>query len=228
MKLLITRLISVFFLTIMSISVIADASVDESQWQLEKQDDELGIKVYTREVAGSDLRAFRGEMTITSTLTAPIALLEDTRRAPDWMHNCGIVEIIESIQPGEALSYVITKAPWPVSDRDTVVHSIATQDPDTLVVRVDVSVRNDVFPANDEFVRITQMSGYWLFSPAKSGEKGTLDVVYEVHAEPNGGLPSWLANSVVVDTPYFTLKNMQKLLQAEHYQQAELSFIRNR
>lgn len=196
----------------------------EASWQLEKHDKDLGIKVFTREVPGSELKAFRGEMVLTSTLSAPIALLEDTSQAPEWMHNCGIVEIIEYKNAGEALSYMITEAPWPVSDRDTIVHSVASQDPDTLAVRVDVTARNDVFPANDEYVRVTQMRGFWLFSPMKNGE---LNVIYEVHAEPGGGLPSWLANSVVVDTPYHTLKNMQKIIRSERYQNAELSFIKN-
>ena len=197
----------------------------ENAWDLEKENEDLGIKVFTREVEGSDLKAFRGEMTIVTTLTAPIALIEDTTRAPEWMHNCGVVEIIENVAPGEAISYMITVAPWPVSDRDTVVHSKATQDPETLAVRVDVEARNNVFPENDDYIRITKMAGFWSFTPNADGK---VDVVYQVHAEPNGGLPSWLANSVVVDTPYNTMKNMQQLLKADKYQKAELSFIRNR
>lgn len=201
------------------------AAVAENQWQLEKEDEDRGIKVFTREVDGSDLKAFRGEMSFKTTLTAPIALIEDTSRAPEWMHNCGVVEIIENVKPGEAISYMITEAPWPVSDRDTVVHSVATQNPETLAVRVDVEARNDVFPANDDYIRITKMKGYWSFTP---NAEGLVHIVYEVHAEPNGGLPSWLANSVVVDTPYNTMKNMQKLLKNDKYQTAELPFIQNR
>lgn len=204
--------------------VLPAVAQDAGDWQLEKHDKTLGIKVYTRAMPGSDLRAFRGEMTIASTLTAPVALIEDTQRAPQWMHNCGIVEIIEYKQPGEAISYVITEAPWPVSDRDTIVHSVASQDPETKTVRIDVTARNDVFPANEEFIRITHMTGFWSFTPR---DNGLIDVVYQVHAEPNGGLPSWLANSVVVDTPYYTMKNMQRLLSEQTYQQATLSFIQN-
>lgn len=216
MKYVLTGLVGLLF------SYVAIA---ENQWQLEKEDEERGIRVFTREVEGSDLKAFRGEMSFKTTLTAPVALIEDTKRAPEWMHNCGVVEIIDDIKPGEAISYMITKAPWPVSDRDTVVHSLATQDPKTLAVRVDVEARNDVFPANDDYIRITTMKGFWSFTP---NSEGLVDIVYEVHAEPNGGLPSWLANSVVVDTPYNTMKNMQKLLTNDRYQSAELSFIKNR
>lgn len=220
MKLLYTRILFLLLAVTASLTVLADG-----RWTLEKQDDELGIQVFTREVDGSDLKAFRGTMTLKSTLTAPVALIEDTRRAPEWMYNCKVVEIIEFLSPGEALSYMVTEAPWPVSDRDTIVHSLASQDKDSKVVRIDVHARTDVFPENDEYVRITQMQGFWSFAPA--ARAGMIDVIYEVHAEPNGGLPSWLANSVVVETPYHTLKNMQRLLQESQYQQAELAFIDN-
>lgn len=201
-----------------------DMAADKASWELEKEDEELGIRIYTRDIKGSDLKEFRGETRIKSNLTGPIALIEDVSQASQWMHNCSAVDIIENVVPGEAVSYVVTEAPWPVSDRDSVVHTKTTQDADSKVVRVDVNIRNNVFPVNEDFVRITSMKGFWSFTPAADGY---LDVVYQIHAEPNGALPSWLANSVVVDTPYYTLKNMQKLVGKEQYQTTELSFVKN-
>lgn len=106
------RALMCFFIAI-SIPALAHAAASEdgkdsaadaegkSSWELEKADDELGIRVYTREVAGSDLREFRGVTKIKSNLTGPIALIEDVRHAPDWMHNCSSVKILENVVPGE-------------------------------------------------------------------------------------------------------------------------------
>lgn len=201
---------------------VAEAS--KATWELEKEDEDLGILVYTRDIAGSDLKEFRGVTRIKSNLSGPIALIEDVSHAPEWMHNCSAVDIIENVVPGEAISYVVTEAPWPVSDRDSVIHTKTTQDADSKAVRVDVNIRNNVFPENDDYVRITSMKGFWSFTPA---EDGYLNVVYQIHAEPNGALPSWLANSVVVDTPYYTLKNLQKFVGKSEYQNTELSFVTN-
>ncbi|WBA80497.1 START domain-containing protein [Endozoicomonas sp. GU-1] len=204
---------------------LAEEKSEHFEWQLVKDDSDSGIKVFTRNVAGSELREFRGEMTISSTLTAPVALIEDVAVATEWMHNCGGIDALEYHQDrGEAITYMITKAPWPVSDRDTVVHSRTRQDATSKVVRVDLTAKNDQVPANNDYVRITRMNGFWLFTPAADGQ---IDVVYQVHAEPGGALPAWLSNSIVVDTPYHTLKNMQMIIQAGRYQKAQRNYIQN-
>jgi len=37
-------------------------------------------------------------------------------------------------------------------------------------------------------------------------------VTYQVHADPGGAIPVWLANATAVDTPYDTLKNLRDYL----------------
>lgn len=209
----------------LALSTMAEQKNESAGWNLAKEDNDLGIKVFTRKIAGSDLKEFRGEMTISSTLTAPVALIEDVDSADEWMHNCGGVDAIEYHRDrGEAVTYVITEAPWPVSDRDTVVHSQTNQDEASKVVTVSLIAQNDVMPVSDDYVRITKMNGFWSFTPAENGQ---IDVVYQVHAEPGGSIPSWLSNSIVVDTPYYTLKNMQKVIQDDDYQQAQRIYIQN-
>lgn len=210
----------VFWWFCVTFSAYADA-----RWELEKNDESSGIRVFTRYIEGSDLKEFRGEMRVKSTLTAPVALIEDVRRAPEWVDNCKVTELIEKLKPGEHIAYMINDVPWPVTDRDIIVHSLTTQDSTSKTVRIDMNARTDVFPENDEFIRITTLSGFWMFTPAADGY---IDVIYQVHAEPNGGIPSWLANSIVVDAPYYTLKGMQRLLEEDKYQQAALPHVSNR
>src|SRR5690606_13907638 len=124
----------------------------------------------------------------------------------------------------EILCYLVTGAPWPRTDRDSVVHSLLQQDPDTHTVRIDMAVRNDVFPPNEDMIRITDMQGFWQFLPLAAG---WVEVTYQVHADPGGGIPGWLINSLVVDTPYYTLRNMQKKVQEPRHQQARLPHVRN-
>ena len=42
-------------------------------------------------------------------------------------------------------------------------------------------------------------------------DNGQVQVIYQVHNEPGGKIPSWLVNSIVITQPYNTLKNMKKL-----------------
>jgi len=42
-------------------------------------------------------------------------------------------------------------------------------------------------------------------------------VVFRLHIEPAGEIPSWLANIAVIDTPYHTLNNMRDMVKREKY-----------
>lgn len=190
-----------------------------AEWSLEKNDKKNQIQVYTRMQEQSPLKEFRGEMKVQSTLTGLVALVEDVSAAASWIHNCGGLDIIERKADHNLIIYMITEAPWPVKNRDSIIESVLSQDPKSLTVRIDMSVRNDIFPAADEFVRITNMHGSWTFEPLA---EGWVNVTYQVHADPGGGIPNWLINSLVVDAPYYTLKNMREKVREEKYQNPDL------
>lgn len=197
---------------------------ENNAWELEKEDEDVGLRIYTREISGSNLREFKGEMVAETNLTTLAALLLDSKAAPDWMHQCEKFEVIEQESAQNAIVYFINTAPWPVSDRDAVLTSSMIQDPDTLTLRITIDAITGRLPEEDDYIRITRMSGFWSFSPLPGGK---VKIVYQVHAEPGGSLPAWLANSVVVDTPYNTMSNMLKMLKLDKYQQADMPFINN-
>lgn len=195
-----------------------------ADWELVKADENNQIRVYTRVTEHSALREFRGELHLQSTLSALVALIEDNKAGPQWIHQCRALEIIEQLSEHERLSYMVTDAPWPVTDRDSVIYSALSQDAVTRRVRIALQARNNVFAVDDAFVRITAMQGFWEFWPE---DNGWIRVVYQVHADPAGDIPAWLANSVVVDAPYHTLKNMRKMVGRKPYVNARLSYIRD-
>lgn len=200
------------------------AHAKDAGWDLEKEEEDLQLKIYTREVAGSNLREFKGEMTAKTTLSTLAALLLDDKSAPKWMHQCEKFEVVEQMDAQNAIIYFVNGAPWPVSDRDAVVSSSMIQDPETLVVRAEIFALTDRLPEDDDYVRIPKMKGFWSFTPKDNGE---VFITYQVHAEPGGSLPAWLANSVVVDTPYNTMSNMLDMIKKEKYQTASIPFITN-
>ena len=191
-------------------------------WQLVKEDEKSAIRVFTRAVEGSDLKEFRGELRIHARVSALVALVEDNSNGPHWLHLCKALELIEQYSPQQKLFYMVSDAPWPVTDRDSVFMSTLTQDESGAVI-IRMASRADAFPVNDDYIRISRMSGFWQFVPQ---DDGTVLVVYQVHAEPGGGIPSWLSNSVVVDNPYHTLLNMTEEVKKPLYRDAQLAHIR--
>ena len=201
----------------------ANVALAESQgWELVEE--KSGVKVFTKVVEGSSLKAFKGVTTVNSSLSSLVALLADTTACEDWMHNCGGMKLVEQVSPTERYSYTINDAPFPVTDRDVVVHSVTSQDPQNLTVTISMDGGKMIerMPLDDDYVRMNSLKGYWQYKPMGSG---AVEVTYEAHADPGGNLPSWLANSVVVKTPLNTLKNMPKMLKKDKYQTAQINYI---
>lgn len=206
------------FLSTLPLSVVA-----ADDWNEATYDKENDIRVFTRHLDGSDTLTFKATTHVTGNLTAGVVLLQDAPRAKDWIFNCKIMEEVELISASQGIYYMITDMPWPVTDRDLITETQVSQDQESLAVRVDIKARNDVFPANDDFIRIREMSGYWLLTPKEGNQ---IEVIYEAHVDPGGGLPSWLVNSFLVDAPLNTLRGFRRLVGEEVYQKAERAFIR--
>ena len=216
MRLLITLLLSTLF--------TFSAQAKTTAWELEKEEEDINLKVFTREIDGSDLKEFKGEMLVKHKLTTVASLLLDGASPPKWMHKCETLEVLAQVYPLTAVIYFLNGAPWPVSDRDAVMMSSMSQDPETLVITVNISMVNDLVPEHEDYVRIPHMTGFWKFEPK---EEGQVLITYQVHANPGGSLPNWLANSVVVDTPYNTMSNMVDMLKKDKYQNAQIPNIKN-
>jgi len=193
-----------------------------SDWEEVTYDSDDDIRVWTRHVKGSDMKAFRGVTVLESTVTAPIALLQDVKRANEWVFNCKAMDLIEELSSTNAIYYTVTSMPWPVKNRDSISETTITQNPDTGAVLVTMSARNDIFPVNDDHIRVTEFEGTWLIEPL---EGNNIRVTYEAHADPGGALPSWLVNSFVVEAPLNTLREFRKVVIEDQYQQATRSYI---
>lgn len=190
-------------------------------WNLEVESE--GVKIYTKEIPGSSFKAFRGEMTLQASLKSLAAHLMDAEAMADWLHDCSKSELISRLEGNEFIVYQEAEAPWPVSNRDYVLHSKIEQDPRSKVVLMSFTAMVEGEKRDDECVRVTDLNGFWRLTPQQGG---LVYIEYETHADPGGALPAWLANSFVVDQPLNTLKNLAARVGTPSAVKAEeLSFI---
>lgn len=211
-----------FSLAALCAAFVLPTQAAETDWTLAKDKD--GVKVYTRLIEGSPLKEFRGITHIKTSVTSLVSLIDDPEACPDWMHNCREQEILERPNLKEKYSYNHVGAPWPVKDRDMVVHSYIEQDPETYRVHVKLNATQDYMAEKKGLVRITNMYGYWDFNPKADG---IVEVTYQVFADPTGKIPTAIINSTVVDSPFVTLKNMQTKVLEDKYQTRVLESIKN-
>ncbi|QEY62393.1 hypothetical protein FXN65_10045 [Metapseudomonas lalkuanensis] len=186
-----------------ALGLLAASTVQAEDWKLAKDED--GIKVFLSEVPGSRYKAYRGVATMKADMATLRALQEDVVGSCAWIHECKEQKLLKS-EGAQSWTYTRFNTPWPVTPRDSVLHVTSETGGDGSVTRVLQGVPK-YLPEADGFVRVTEVQGFWKLVPKGAGE---VEVTYQVHTEPGGSVPSWLANSFVVDAPFNTLKAMRQ------------------
>ncbi len=182
------------------------AGAGESAWRLARE--RGGIIVHTRPVEGSGIREFRGSALVAAPPDAIRALLRDADRFKDWFPNTSESRLL-SRQGEIAYQYSVLDAPWPVRDRDNVLRSETSIDPATGRVRVRIVAAPDDYPEQPGRVRVRRARGEWLLEPAGAGQTR---VTFTMHLEPGGGVPAWLIDTRIVETPFEALTNLRRAL----------------
>ncbi|EQA46958.1 polyketide cyclase/dehydrase [Leptospira broomii serovar Hurstbridge str. 5399] len=183
-------------------------------WDLAKEKN--GVTVHTRNVEGSELKEFRGKTKVKASLNSVLALLDDNPSYTTWLKDCKKSEAIKILNPKERYIYILNGVPWPLDDRDFIVHSTFSLDKATGAVTYTLRpAANSIVPEKKGIVR-GKIKGYWKFVP--KGDE--VEVTYQVHSEPGGSIPSSIANFVVVDIPYETLRKMKDKLEEPKYKNA--------
>jgi hypothetical protein len=180
----------------------------ESAWTLAKQSE--GISVYTRSVADSPLKEFRGDVELAASVEQVLAVLRDASTFPDWLPDTLDCRLLRTSDV-ERTIYIETHAPWPVWNRDGVFHFTFSRDPGLDgAANVRVEAIPGLVPPREGKVRVPRSDGFWRIEPKAGG----VHVSYQIHADPGGWVPVWLANITVVRMPFKTLKNLRRQVQS--------------
>ncbi|UZE22201.1 START domain-containing protein [Pseudomonas sp. B21-056] len=184
-------------------ALLATATAQAEDWQVAKEQD--GIKVSLSEVAGSKYKAYRGVTVMKTTMTKLRALQEDVSGACAWIHECNTQKLLKH-EGNQSWTYTQFNTPWPVTSRDSVLQVTTVEGADGSLTRNLKGVPT-YLPEEKGFVRVAQVDGFWKFTPKGADQ---IEVTYQVHTEPGGDVPSWLANKFVVDAPFNTLKALRE------------------
>ena len=185
------------------LTVLMAAAAQAEDWKVAK--DEGGINISLSEVAGSKYKAYRGITTIKASVAKLRGLQEDVVGACTWIHECKSQKLLK-YDGAKTWTYTQFNTPWPVTPRDSVLLVTSEQGADGTLTRT-LKGEPTYIPEEKGFVRVAQVEGFWKFVPKGADQT---EVTYQVHTEPGGSVPSWLANKFVVDAPFNTLKALKE------------------
>ncbi len=180
----------------------------ESAWELVK---EQGLtKVYTRSREDIKIKEVRISTIIKTSMEKFLKVLNDVPNYSDWVFRCEKAKRLLTISDHEFYYYTTSNLPFPISDRDMVIHSRQWTDPLTKTVYSESVADPNYIPHKDDYVRVPFLKSAWVIHPM---EDGTLKVNYSISTDPGGSLPAWLVNMAITQGPIKTMEQLAALVE---------------
>lgn len=179
----------------------------EHPWQLQIKKD--GISVSTRKVDGSPILEFKADVIVNAPLPKATSFFEDDMKMPLWYHRCVRAELVERKSPDQKISYVGLHLPWPVAERDSVFQTVRSLEPASGAVIYSQSALPTRLPERKGKIRVLYLDSVWRFTPLAGGRT---EIYFQQHSNPGGSIPAFLVNKLSVEIPFYSLKNLRKLI----------------
>lgn len=179
---------------------------DKGTWKHVKERD--GVNVYTKSNDDSPIKFLRATAIVDAPVGKVTAILRNIENAPKWLPRLLKRKYVKNISDQEAVLYDHQKMPWPVSDRELVVHHKLSLSADKKSLELNFkSIDAKDAPHIDGNVVAMIYYGKILFSP--KGENKTA-IQMTMHIDPKGSIPKWVVNMLQVSMPYDFLYNLNK------------------
>ncbi|WP_325146622.1 START domain-containing protein [Marinobacter sp.] len=187
-------------------------------WSLRKEAD--GVRVYTMELPGSSFQAFKAVTELDVPIENVMAVMVNPQSCVEWVYNC-----IESGAFGQGTfadryAYSVNDMPWPVTDRDYVLRIRTRGDQASGEVVMGLNATPNQRKETPGHIRVDQSDTLYRFIP--DGDKTRM--IWLQHTDPNGSLPGWLVNTLLVDIPVRSMQALERVARKDRYQGFELVY----
>ncbi len=196
------------------------ASFAADTWKLDV--DKNGIKVYTRTIANSKLKAIKVECSLNARPSQLVRVIMDIDNSADWVYHSKNAYVVKQVSPADIYYYSEVSVPWPAANRDYIAHIMVSQNPKTKVITIDAPCIPGMVAQKSKVVRISHSIGKWTINPPVNN---TIKVTYELEVDPAGDIPAWLINLFATEGPLKTFEKLKTELQKPEYKNAKLDFV---
>ncbi len=188
-------------------SSLAVTGYSQYNWKLSKNQD--GIKVYESEMKNSNFKSIKVECVLQGTYDKLIAVLNDVSRHKEWVYNSKTSAILKRNSPYDFYYYTETHLPWPMSNRDAVVHTTIIRDSLNRFLKITAASVPNYIPEKNGKVRVPRsLINWYITMPSPI----SIHIEYTFEADPGGNMPAWLVNMFADKGPYESFKKLSEIL----------------
>ncbi len=194
-------------LLVLFLCILLNPCLAQYKWELEKEKD--GIRVYLSDAPGSEYKAVKVECTLTGTYAKLVALLTNVPQFSKWIYNTKNSRILKENTPLDFIYYSETHMPWPLSNRDVIIHMRIKTDSLPRCLIISGTGEPELLPQIPSIVRVTQYKASWKVTMPTPK---TIQISYILELDPGGNIPAWIANSFADKGPLGTFSNLAERL----------------
>ena len=180
-----------------------------AQYKWKPERDEDGIRIFSSDINDAKYKAVKVECTFKGTYDKLIAVLSNVTHNAEWVYNSKKNIVLKKNHSQDFIYYTETNFPWPLSNRDAVIHFNINTDSLPKFLTISGVGEPKLVPEMFDKVRVPHYAAKWKITMPTSQ---TLSISYVLEADPGGSVPSWLANLFVDKGPFETFKNLRQKL----------------
>ncbi|HEV7331536.1 MAG TPA: START domain-containing protein [Flavisolibacter sp.] len=192
---------------LLSFLLVPGSAYSQSEWSLVK--DNGWIKVYESDMENSNFKRVKVQCTLEGTFEKLIEILNNVENHKTWIYRTKGSHIIKRISATEYYYYTESAMPWPIQNRDAVVHIKFFKDTVNRTLKIVAVGVPDYIASINGKIRVPRSANTWHVTMASPNK---LDVSYVFEADPGGSLPAVLVNALVDKGPYESFKKLAEQL----------------
>jgi hypothetical protein len=181
----------------------------EKDCELRKSAD--GIEVYTCPVEDSKINSIQSSFTVSASFSALSEALFDLNNFHKWQYKIIKTEMLKWISKNEFIYRAELETPWPVSNRDLILHVKMSQGPNPDEYHFSALGKPDFIPPREGFVRVPVSEAHWYIQVV---DQNNIKIKHSILIDPGGSIPTWLMNLSLAEGPYETFKNLREYLKS--------------
>lgn len=179
-----------------------------------------GVKVYYKKT--SEVYELKMTTSVKTSTDGIIKLLSEIEHFPNWIYSVKSSKLVRRVSDTESFYYILLDFPWPLNDRDMIMHSKLEVDKERGIIYSRSSAAPNLLPPVEDVTRITHADLEWkLFQP----KNGFLYFEYTNHTDPAGKIPDWLINLVLEKGPMESIRKMKTFVEKEDYVKAKVKYL---
>ena len=194
-------------LLLMGILAVSVPAISQTKWKPISK--ENGMIIYEGKSANSSFKSVKVECIFEGTFDKLLSELTNVHQHPEWVYNNKSASLLKKVSPSEFYYYSETSLPWPLSNRDAILHTTIRRDSLNRFLMVRSVAEAAYAPEKAGKVRIRSSNVNWYVTMPSVN---TIHIVYTLEVDPGGNVPAWLVNSFVEKGPYESFKKLKSRL----------------